>query len=107
VIGSNFDHSIITSIAMGVTREEIVPGTVHLVDLGHEVTGKHLGGNADIVLVPQPSSDPEDPLNWSPKRKGFAIGMVFCYTLGVAISTAVQYSGATRLLALPFKRSWS
>ena len=79
---------------MGVTREEIVPGTVLLVDTDHGVHGKHLGGSKDIVLVPQPSSDPEDPLNWSPKRKGLAIGMVFCYTIGVAISTAVQYSGA-------------
>jgi hypothetical protein len=78
---------------MGVTREEIVPGTVLLVDTDHGVHGKHLGGDKDIVLVPQPSSDPEDPLNWTPKRKGLAIGMVFCYTLGVAISTAVQYSG--------------
>ncbi|KAJ4367292.1 hypothetical protein N0V83_006873 [Neocucurbitaria cava] len=80
---------------MGVTREEIVPGTVHLVDTGHDVHGKHLGGDKDIVLVPQPSSDPEDPLNWSPRRKGMAIGMVYCYTLGVAISTAVQYSVLT------------
>jgi len=78
---------------MGVTREEIVPGTVLLIDTDHGVHGKHLGGDRDIVLVPQPSSDPEDPLNWTPKRKGLAIGMVFCYTIGVAISTAVQYSG--------------
>ncbi|KAF2684045.1 MFS transporter [Lentithecium fluviatile CBS 122367] len=80
---------------MGATREEIVPGTVLFVDTDHGVYGKHLGGDKDIVLVPQPSQDPEDPLNWSPKRKGLAIGMVFCYTLGVAISTAVQYSVLT------------
>jgi hypothetical protein len=84
---------------MGVTRDEIVPGTVHLVDLQNEVRGRHLGGDKDIVLVPQPSADPEDPLNWTPRRKGLAIGMVYCYILGVGISTTVQYSSKRKLLA--------
>lgn len=56
---------------------------------------QHARGNKDIVLVPQPSTDPEDPLNWSPRRKGLAIGMAYAYTLGVGISTAVQYSVLT------------
>jgi len=29
-------------------------------------------GNSDIVLVPQPTDDPNDPLNWSPTKKGVA-----------------------------------
>jgi hypothetical protein len=47
---------------------DTVPGTVHLVDLEHTMHTRHAGGG-DIVLVPTPSSDPDDPLNWSPKRK--------------------------------------
>ena len=53
----------------GVDRNAI-PGTITLVDLEHTLATQHLnGGNSDIVLVPQPSDDPDDPLNWSPRRK--------------------------------------
>ena len=51
----------------GAIDETAVPGTVHLVDLEGVLAG-HLG-NRDIVLVPRPSNDPEDPLNWSRARK--------------------------------------
>lgn len=73
--------------------DDVVPGTVHLVDVAHDMHALHLEGKEDIVLVPKPSSDPEDPLNWSRKRKGLAIGMVYCYVIGLGISSAVQYSG--------------
>lgn len=52
-----------------------VPGTVILEeDVAHSetVTGdlKHgTGKNAHVVLTPQPSEDPNDPLNWSMSRK--------------------------------------
>ena len=43
--------------------ESIVPGTVHLVDLEGTMKAKHASGAAkDIVLVPAPSSDPDDPV---------------------------------------------
>lgn len=45
-----------------------VPGTVHLVDLDHTMHAQH-AGNGDIILDPSPSSDPDDPLNWTPRRK--------------------------------------
>ncbi|EKG20472.1 Major facilitator superfamily [Macrophomina phaseolina MS6] len=86
---------------MPATREDMVPGTVYLVDTAHELHSQHARGNTDIVLIPQPSKDPEDPLNWSPRRKSLAIGMAYAYTLGVGISTAVQYSGWANLLWQP------
>ena len=47
-----------------------VPGTVHLLDLEGILIAKHASGSQrDIVLVPSPSSDPNDPLNWSARRK--------------------------------------
>ena len=47
-----------------------VPGTVHLVDQERLLNAKHAGGRQkDIVLVPAASDDPDDPLNWAPKRK--------------------------------------
>lgn len=56
-----------------------VPGTVLLDQLtaqSEDVTGrlKHgTGRNAHIVLVPQPSEDPNDPLNWSRTKKAAAM----------------------------------
>ena len=50
------------------TMAEAVPGTVHLVDLDHSMNARH-AGHGDIILNPAPSSDPEDPLNWAPRRK--------------------------------------
>ena len=52
------------------TLADAVPGTVHLVDLEHTLHTRHAGSGAgDIVLVPTPSNDPNDPLNWDPRRK--------------------------------------
>jgi hypothetical protein len=46
-----------------------VPGTVHLVDLDGTMQAQHAkgAGKKDIVLVPAPSSDPDDPVSQSPK----------------------------------------
>ena len=43
---------------------DIVPGTEVMVDVGNLHFVKS-SAKADRVLVPQPSSDPHDPLNWS------------------------------------------
>lgn len=78
---------------MAENSEDIVPGTVHLIDLaGQETNGLHASGRQDIVLVPQPSNDPEDPLRWSTKRKFWSLAMVTVYTLGVGIPTTLHYS---------------
>ena len=45
-----------------------IPGTVHLIDLDHSLQARH-AEDGDIILDPAPSSDPDDPLNWSPRRK--------------------------------------
>ncbi|KAF2109667.1 major facilitator superfamily domain-containing protein [Lophiotrema nucula] len=65
---------------------EAIPGTVHLVDLDHSLHTRHAG---DIVLDPTPSSDPNDPLNWAPRRKMLSMICSNLYTwfTGVAVST--------------------
>jgi len=53
-----------------VIEGTFVPGTLDLVDLEGIIRAKHTsGGNRDIVLVPAPSADPDDLLNWTPRRK--------------------------------------
>ncbi|KAJ9644288.1 hypothetical protein H2204_001639 [Knufia peltigerae] len=49
-------------------------------------------GSKDIVLVPAPSSDPDDPLNWSPRRKLLSTSCMCVYTLMVGIASAAIYS---------------
>ncbi|KAI2413259.1 hypothetical protein LOZ41_003332 [Ophidiomyces ophidiicola] len=73
-----------------VDRSDLVPGTVHLVDVAGEAANSKR--EKDIVLVPRPSADPEDPLNWTRRRKLLHMAMLFIYTLGVGIPTTLQYS---------------
>ncbi|TVY71170.1 putative MFS-type transporter [Lachnellula suecica] len=78
----------------GHLDESAVPGTVHLVDLEGTIRAKHASGTQlkDIVLVPAPSSDPDDPLNWSPRRKWLSTASLSMYTLMVGIASAAIYS---------------
>lgn len=70
-----------------------VPGTVHLVDLLGTMSARHAEGEQkDVVLVPSPSSDPDDPLNWSPSRKALSTACMCVYTLMVGIASAAIYS---------------
>ena len=56
--------------AINMDDDRLVPGTTHLVDLEGVLNAKHASGfQKDVVLVPSPSADPDDPLNWSAKRK--------------------------------------
>lgn len=55
------------------------PGTVQLIDLKQSSDGKHSSdvNAADIILIPTPTDDPEDPLNWSFRRKLLSTSCVF------------------------------
>ncbi|KAB8300340.1 hypothetical protein EYC80_000527 [Monilinia laxa] len=72
----------------------LIPGTIHLVDLEGVMRGQHASASRlhDVVLVPSPSSDPDDPLNWSPKRKTLSTTCMSVYTLMIGISSAAVYS---------------
>ena len=73
-------------------------------------TGDVGGRREDIILVPPPSvrlfrcpvafrssadsfkDDPDDPLNWSDKRKRLAMACMLGYTVAIGISSAAIYS---------------
>ncbi|CAF3537270.1 hypothetical protein SNK05_010748 [Fusarium graminearum] len=75
------------------SHHDDVPGTVRLIDIsGMNSSGPHDSQHKDIVLVPRPSSDPEDPLNWTYHRKLLAVSMAYLYVLGTGIATSLQYS---------------
>lgn len=70
-----------------------VPGTVHLVDIEGTLRKKHAkGALKDVVLVPTPSSDPDDPLNWSPRRKALATTSMLVYVTMISIGVSMVYS---------------
>lgn len=70
-----------------------IPGTVHLVDLEGTMRAAHASGaQRDVVLVPSPSADPDDPLNWSPRRKWLSTVANGVYNLTIGISSAAVYS---------------
>ena len=73
-------------------NELIVPGTVHLVDLEHTIATRHAKDQKDIVLVPTPSADVDDPLNWSPGRKYLALACALLYTWFNGMALSVVYS---------------
>lgn len=50
-----------------------------------------LGGDTDVVLIPQPSSDPDDPLNWSNFRKEYHFWLLIIW--GVLVAASVNWSG--------------
>lgn len=67
-----------------------IPGTVQLVDVDHTISTLHAGrGARDIILVPTPSDDPNDPLNWSRRRK---LILTFCLALYVYYIPTVSAS---------------
>jgi MFS family permease len=76
-----------------------VPGTVILEEeAAHsgEITGalKHgTGRNANVVLIPQPSDDPNDPLNWPQWKK--------LMVLSVTLSGSVLYAAVCSAMLNP------
>ncbi|KAJ5200049.1 Major facilitator superfamily domain general substrate transporter [Penicillium cf. griseofulvum] len=76
-------------------EHEDVPGTILLVDIAHDsnISAQRKG----IVLQPQPSTDPNDPLNRSQRWKNLNVGMVCLYTFAIGICTAAQFSIMTQI----------
>lgn len=65
-----------------VSNAMLPPGTVHLVA---EQTDR-------IILVPKPSADPDDPLNWSKRRKWLNVTLLLFYVFSTGIGGTSVYS---------------
>jgi hypothetical protein len=79
------------------TTDILPPGTVRLIDTTGQQTSKHAEGKGhqDIILVPHPSEDPEDPLNWTFRRKLLATSCIVVYTIAAAYPSSAVYSVVT------------
>lgn len=73
--------------------EQPIPGTLHLVDVDGTLAAHHgHGKNNDVVLVPTPTQDPEDPLNWTKGRKILSLVCMSVYMAATGISASLMYS---------------
>lgn len=71
--------------------EDYVPGTVHLIDLDNSLHVKHHEGLKNIILQPQPSLNPNDPLRWSKGKKLAQFSMVWIWAFFLAVT--VNWTG--------------
>lgn len=67
----------------------VIPGTSNLVE------------NDEVVLIPTPSDDPNDPLNWSRKRKWLQMFCIILYCYGGSIPGCCIYSITPNIAADP------
>lgn len=86
------DPSQALAIQSGDIDNSVTPGTVHLIDVDHTLHTKHSRAHADIVLVPTPSEDPDDPLNWGPRRKLLSLVCMCLYVWFTGVCNSVVYS---------------
>lgn len=80
---------------------ELIPGTELLVDLEYRLGKAH--DRKNIVLIPSPSGNPDDPLNWSNSRKWVAMSIVcfWAFMLGAAtLSPSITYSALIPLFGV-------
>jgi hypothetical protein len=71
-----------------MSTDPTVPGTVQLIDTEGNLHVEHGTGHKEIVLVPQPTDDPNDPLRWGKNRKTITLvtAMAWCFFTGAMIS---------------------
>ncbi|KAF2027514.1 MFS transporter-like protein [Setomelanomma holmii] len=90
-----------------------VPATVILSEEQHitnEATvglKRGTGKDADIILIPQPSEDPNDPLNWSTTKKWVIMSIVAYGSVLYAAVLAPLLSPALVVIAMDFKKDIS
>ncbi|KAF7534151.1 hypothetical protein G7054_g6451 [Neopestalotiopsis clavispora] len=73
-----------------ITIQEI-PGSILLVDVTHGDASARTDRD-EIVLIPTPSNDPDDPLNWAPMRKLLSTFCHTVYTFVIGFAASTVYS---------------
>ncbi|KAF8853157.1 MFS general substrate transporter [Acephala macrosclerotiorum] len=68
-------------------EEEWLPGTSRLIEEAAQNASSHLQRHGDIVLSPQPTTSPNDPLNWSLPRK-YWHAFLLCFITGLTAATS-------------------
>lgn len=70
-----------------INSDDYVPGTIHLVDIDNVLdVKKDDNSKHNIILQPQPSSNPNDPLRWSQLKKNCQFGLLTLWSMLQAVS---------------------
>ncbi|CAI5755683.1 unnamed protein product [Candida verbasci] len=65
-------------ISFQISDHDLVPGTVQLIDINGDLDIKK-GDNNNIILQPQPSSNINDPLKWTKRKRNFQFGLLWLW----------------------------
>ncbi|PIG88098.1 hypothetical protein AARAC_001570 [Aspergillus arachidicola] len=96
---SGFRHAF--SMTRKEVQDAVPPGTIFLSIYSQESAGRtHLKHNGELVLSPQPSEDPMDPLNWPSWRK-FTVLLLMSLYAAIGNFTSGSISSAFPLYATP------
>ncbi|EXJ96119.1 hypothetical protein A1O1_01245 [Capronia coronata CBS 617.96] len=101
-------------MALGILEPPVehVPGTVYVYDADQRhaqllETAQNLkrdkGGR--MILVPQPSNDPNDPLNWPLWKRDLILG-ILCFVSCIATTASPLLAADSVTLAILFKRTF-
>jgi len=93
-------HDVLDTRAAEALHVEILPGTEVMRDIG-DVHFAHAKGADGAVLVPHPSSSPDDPLNWSLTWKLTVAVSVLLYTW-VLVTAALSLAPMFPFLGVEF-----
>ncbi|KAK5122371.1 hypothetical protein LTR85_003955 [Meristemomyces frigidus] len=94
------------------TKLQHIPGTATLEDFDQITAGAPRDGNikyskdGTTILVPQPSDDPRDPLNWPLWRRDLITG-ILCLLSVIASTLSPLLAANTLTLTLYFERSFT
>ncbi|KAI0012990.1 putative MFS transporter [Xylariaceae sp. FL0662B] len=84
----------------GNKKADVIPGT-EIIFAGREIGDSTA---AELVLIPQPTDNPEDPLNWSRTWKGIVILNQFVFVF-VSIMTPLSISPMTQIFQEEFHKT--
>lgn len=78
---------VLSGEQLSINDADLVPGTIHLVDLQNTLHLKKDANRSDnIILQPQPSSNPNDPLRWSQRKKNWQFAFLFTWSFFLAVT---------------------
>ena len=69
------------------TEVDLLPGTSYLVESDTHNQTSHLLRHGGIILSPQPTASPNDPLSWSRPRKYWHVFLV-CFITSLTAATS-------------------
>lgn len=84
-------NKVLSGERLSINDDDMVPGTVHLVDIENVLNVKKTGNTDNIILQPQPLDNVNDPLRWSQKKKNAQFGLLFIWSFFLAVT--VNWSG--------------